>query len=310
MGLIPKKLSPNSTIGIVALSSSLLELEKIKIGSEYLEKLGYNIVLPKQIYQNIHFFPGTAQERGKALTDLFNDDSIDMIMALKGGFGGLQALPHIDYKIIKKNPKIFVGFSDVTSVQNAIYKETNLICFQGPMLTSNFAEANNYLEETSTSLFSLLNGERKELINNFNTLLNPKSSEKVTGTLLGGNFITFMTLMGTKYQPDLKNSILFFEDIDEKTYSIDRALSQLLLNDQIKEVKAFIFGDFNDCNRRNSYELDLDDLIKERLGHLKIPIVMGVRSGHCSPMISLPIGAEISINFDLNNITLIDQVVH
>ncbi|MGL4563496.1 MAG: S66 peptidase family protein [Brevinema sp.] len=307
--LIGKKISKGSCIGIVALSSSQLDLEMISQGSKYLEKLGYKVILPPQIYQNTHFFPGTPKERASALNDLFLNPDVDMIMALRGGFGGIQILPYIDYDLIKKNPKVFVGYSDLTSVQNVLFQKTNLVSFHGPMLTSNFAQQ-HHTKSTDESLFSLLSGMRIKLATDIHILSNPQSTQKIQGTLLGGNLITFMTLMGTGYQPNLQGSILFFEDIDEKTYSIDRALTQLLLTPQISEVKAFVFGDFNHCLRRNTYELELFELIKERLEPLGIPIITDIPSGHCSPMMTFPIGAKIEIDLEAHHIRVLNEVVH
>ncbi|MGL4676136.1 MAG: S66 peptidase family protein [Brevinema sp.] len=303
---IGKKIVPGATIGITAVSSSLLDLDKIKIGAEYLKSLGYKVKLAPNIERNDFFFPGSPQVRAEELMKLFLDPDVDMIMALRGGFGAIQILDLLDYDIIKKNPKVFVGFSDLTSLQMALYQRADLITFYGPMLSSNFADP-QHSKITDQSLFSLVSGENKTLSSKFDILVDPVN--QVEGRVLGGNFITFMSLMGTKFQPDLKNSILFFEEIDEKTYALDRAISQLLLNEQFSQVKAFIFGDFNNCTTRNQYEEDLNTLIVNRLKKLNVPIISGLPCGHCHPMITFPLGSEVCIDLSLGTIQTVDRLV-
>ncbi len=301
--MIGKKLSIGDTIGIVATSSTLLDTDKIDKGVKYLESLGYKVVLAPNLKDNVKFFSGSIKTRADELMRFFADPSIDMIMSLRGGFGAIQILDSIDFDVIKNNPKIFVGFSDLTSLLQALYQKANLVGFYGPMLSSNFGDDDHNVQ-TDEWLFPLLSGEKTVLCEDFNILAN---FSEVEGTVLGGNLITFMTLMGTKYQPDFTDSILFFEDIDEKSYAIDRALTQLSLNENIHKVKAFVFGDFNNCPTRNEHEADLLEIIESRLAPLNIPIITGVPSGHCSPMMTLPIGGKIKITAD--SISLIEQVV-
>ncbi len=305
MNIIGKKLSKGDTIGVIAMSSTLFEVEKIDIGVKHLESLGYNVVLAPNLKDNVKYFSGSVETRVSELMRFFADPSIDMIMALRGGFGAIQILDLIDYDVIKNNPKIFVGFSDLTSFLQALHKKTGLVGFYGPMLTSNFGDPDHDIQ-TDEWLVSLLSGEKTVLCEEFDIVSSVDFNE-VEGTILGGNLITFMSLMGTKYQPDLKDSILFFEDIGEKSYAIDRALSQLLLNEKIGQVKAFVFGDFNDCPTRNEHEEELFDLIKNKLSPLNIPVITGVPSGHCHPMMTLPIGSSIKIT--PNSISLAEQVV-
>ncbi|MGL4394667.1 MAG: S66 peptidase family protein [Brevinema sp.] len=305
--MLGNKITSKATIGIVALSSSHLDPAQIEKGKKYLENFGHKVIIHPYATLNTHFFPGTIAERAQQLTDMFSDPEIDMIMCLKGGYGSIQILSSINYDIIKKNPKVFVGFSDLTSVLNTFAERLGLICFQGPMLVSNFGQDSHSLQ-TDKSFFSIISGERQILAEEFEILCQGKEPV-VSGTMLGGNLITFMCLMGTEFEPNLKDSILFFEDIDEKTYSIDRALTQLINHKDINKVKAIVFGNFNDCITRNEHELPLPDLFNDRLAHLNIPIITGVPSGHCHPMDTMPIGAKVKLDLTQKTLSLEEKVV-
>ncbi len=300
-----KKLSKGNTIGVVATSTTLLDIKRIDKGVKYLESLGYKVILAPNVKDNVNFFSGSEKTRAEELVKFFENPDIDMIMALRGGFGAIQILDYIDFEVIKNNPKIFVGFSDLTSLLQVLYQKADLVGFYGPMLSSNFGDS-DHTKQTDEWLFPLLSGDKTVLYKEFD-IVSAVEFDEVCGTVLGGNLITFMSLMGTKYQPDLKDSILFFEDIDEKSYSIDRALTQLILNEQIHQVKAFVFGDFNNCPTRNEYELEVIDIIKNKLAPLNIPIITNVPSGHCMPMMTMPIGSHIKITTQC--ISLVDKVV-
>ena len=302
-----KQLQKGDTIGIVALSSALIDLTEIDRGIQYLENLGFKVKLASNVKVNKFFFPDTAEVRAKELMSFFEDPTIDMIMALRGGYGAIQVLEFIDFEIIKANPKIFVGFSDLTSLQQVLFQKANLINFSGPMLTSNFSKQDHSLI-TDESLFSLIKGQNTTIINRFNILYNAHKT-KIEGRLLGGNLITFMSLMGTVYEPDLTDKILFFEDIEEKTYSIDRALTQLTLNKNFSKVKAIILGDFVDCVTRNEYEEELYPMIVNRLKKSNIPIINNIPAGHCSPNFTIPIGVKIEIDLQKQQIQLLESVV-
>ncbi len=305
---IGKKLEKGQTIGIIGVSSSVSDLSTIDKGVQSLISLGYKVKLAPSIKNNHYNFPSDRETRAKELENAFLDPSIDAIMAMRGGFGAIHILDKIDYTIFQKNPKIFIGYSDLTTLQNALYKKAGLISFQGPMLTSNFAK-DNHSSFCNDSLFGMISGEHKKIIDSFDILVRGNSPSIVEGTMIGGNLITFMTLMGTPYEPDFEDKILFFEDIGEQTYSIDRALSQLLLSDKLKTVKAFIFGDFSDCTRQNDTEQELYPLIRDRLESLNIPIISGIPAGHCIPMLTLPIGAKIKIDLDNTSLSLTQEVV-
>lgn len=305
---ISEKLQKGQTIGIIGLSSSILDFKEIDQGVAYLEALGYKVCLAPNVKENDYYFPGSAEVRARELENFFVNPDIDVIMALRGGFGAIHILNLLDYQLIKENPKIFIGFSDLTVLLNTLYTCAHLITFQGPMLTSNFAKKDHSLI-TDHSLFSMISGESDLITDTFNVLVNNSSQQIVEGTLVGGNLISFNSLLGTVYEPDFTDKILFFEDIDEKTYAIDRALSQLLLTGKLNKVKAIIFGDFSDCERRNEWEQELYPLIKDRLQGLGIPVVSRVQSGHCSPMLTIPIGAEVKLDLDKKQLTIAKKIL-
>ncbi len=301
-----KKLKKGDTIGVIAISTPTLDESLIDKGLKYIEDLGYKVVCADNIRSNENYFSGSVKTRANTLMKFFQDESIDAIIALKGGFGAIQVLELLDFDVIKKNPKIFVGYSDLTALQAPLYSISGLVNFQGPMIVSNFANE-KLTDLTVNSLFSMLDGTNDVIADDLEVLYAPVDS--VEGTMVGGNLATFVTLFGTKFHPDIKDKILYFEDVDEKTYSIDRMLSQLLLHKDINSVKAFVFGTFEDVERRNDHELQLNDLFVERLQSLGVPIVCGVQSGHCHPMLTVPIGADVSLDIKNGVLKLAKPVV-
>ena len=232
-----------------------------------------------------------------------------MILCIRGGYGAMRTLPYIDFNLIKNNPKIFVGFSDITTYLNSFYKKCNLISFHGPMLTSKFED-----ELTLNSLLdTLMNGHN---INNF-TIKNPdniptssNSDVTIKGTLVGGNLSLICSTLSTDFEIDTKDNILFIEDVGEEPYSIDRMLTQLLLANKLQICKGIILGQFTKCSLQH-YErsLTLEDVIKDRILSLDIPTVLNFMSGHDYPKLTLPIGANIQLNCKNSTIRLLEPVV-
>ncbi|MGL4366689.1 MAG: S66 peptidase family protein [Brevinemataceae bacterium] len=299
-----KKLDKGDTIGIIALSSAAPSRELINIGVSKLESLGFKVDVAPNCFSNYHNYCGTDQERISYLESYFSNPKIKALIALRGGYGSIRILSQINYDIIKNNPKIFVGFSDLTSFQTAMYVKTGLPSFQGPMLTTNFA--NSPSQTTLDSFFNMLaNPDHLTITNQFN-VINEGTTE---GILIGGNLITFMTLVGTNYMVDFSDKILYFEDINEYTYSIDRALSHLMLLSGIEKIKGIVFGSFTDCKTRNTSESTLIEIFTEKTKHLDIPIVYGVQAGHSFPTLTIPIGAQVVLNTQQKILNLTKRII-
>lgn len=303
-----KRLEPGDTIGIVA-PASFATSDKIGPAVDNLTKMGYQVRLGKSCSSRWHSYAGDDQLRAGDLNSFFEADAIKAIICLRGGYGVLRLLDKLEYNIIKNHPKILVGYSDLTLIHLSINQRANLITFHGPMLTSNFtAELDS---ETKASFEDALcfGYQPYQITNPHNQPLQKLVGGKAEGVVIGGNLTLLMSTFGTKYQPDLKDKILFIEDVKEATYRIDRMLTQLLLSRELQGLKGIILGNFNQCDQSDPEDMTLEEVFMDRLSNLGIPIIANFQSGHCVPLMTLPLGALIGIDADQLTIEILEKVV-
>lgn len=302
-----KKLIPGDTIGIVAPASFAAE-ERVQKAVEHLADLGYRVQLGKRCTTQWFSYSGPDAARAAELNDFFQDEEINAIMCLRGGYGSLRLLEQIDFAMVAEHPKVFIGFSDITCLHLALNQRSNLITFHGPMLTSNFAEELN-IDTFSSLKNAVCNGDGPFTIGNFFQPLQAISGGIAEGQLIGGNLVTLMSVFGTPYAPDLTDKILFIEEVGEATYRIDRALTQLLLTGQLQKVKGIILGNFKNCSPAAPEDMTLEEVFQDRLGSLGVPVLTNLESGHCHPLLTLPLGAMVRIDGDALRIELLEEVV-
>ena len=287
MNLIkPNKLQIGDTIGIIAPAGEV-NIEKIHKAKKYLESIGYKVKLGSNIDKTNNYLAGSDDERAYDLNNAFADPEIKAIICARGGYGSIRLLDKIDYKVIKNNPKIFCGYSDITALSAIILKNTGLITFSGAMVQSDFAtdELNNY---TLKSFFDTLCGNE--------IILNPQKpvvylNGNAKGLLLGGNLSTLTSLCGLDFIPD-KDFIFFAEDLNEPVYKIDRYFTQLLnIKDFKQHIKAVILGDFLDIDNNKYFENLFESIAKE----LNIPIISGYPKSHSKKKATVPYGASAAL---------------
>lgn len=294
----PKKLSPGDLIGIVSPASSPVDLEKINNGVIYLEKLGYKVIVGKHVYSENDHYAGNDSQRLDDFQSMFKNKDVKAIFCSRGGYGSGRLLNDIDYSLIKKNPKILVGYSDITALQLAILKKCGLVTFAGPMVAVDFGgEVDEFTEEV---FWRTITSDKK-----IGKLANPDDEKfyvltkgRGEGQLVGGNLSLVVSLMGTKYQPDFKDSILFLEEIAEPPYKIDRFFNQLRLANVFGNIKGLIFGRFVDCYDTDATQrsFTLNEVIVDYFEKLKLPVIYNVKHGHLTQNITLPIGLKCKIN--------------
>ncbi len=312
MRLKAKHLQPGDTIGLIAPASKPQLREKITKSVEYFESLGYRVVLGKSIEMEHGYLAGTDRERLADIHAMFANKKVKAIFMLRGGYGTIRLLPELDYDLIKKNPKIIVGYSDATSLFNAIYKHTGLLsCFYGPMPGvdiwngfDQFAEGCMWRALTSPEPIGELPMDRSE-----GTLLHAKKYDAVIGRLIGGNLTVFSSIIGTPYLTSLKDKILFFEDVGENPYRIDRYLAQLRAMGALDSCRAIMLGQFTECEEedRTKPTLTTKDIFKEYFSKLHIPIITNLPSGHVPRQWTIPHGAKYLI--DGKKISVIESVL-
>ncbi len=216
----PARLKKGDVIGLISPASSPDELLRIEESTRYLEKLGYKVKLGKYVGKFNGYLAGTDDERLEDFHSMFSDKTVKAIMCLRGGYGAFRLLDKINYKLIQKNPKIFVGYSEITALQNAIFNKTGLITFAGPMPAVDFV--NNISPYTEEWFWKVVTSNKKvgKIKYPDNAKMPFINKGLANGRILGGNLAVFSALLGTEYFPDMKDKILLLEDIDEKPYKM------------------------------------------------------------------------------------------
>jgi muramoyltetrapeptide carboxypeptidase len=296
--LKPKKLLKGDLIGIISPASSPDDLSLIESGVKYIEGFGYQTILGKNVGKIRGYLAGTDAERVEDIHEMFSDKKVKAIFCLRGGYGAFRLLDKIDYKLIRNNPKIFVGFSEITALHMAFLKKANLITFAGPMVVPNFSkDMSNYTDENFWRIITSNKKPGRSIFPKINRL-SLISSNEVSGIIVGGNLAVFTSLLGTGYLPELKNKILFLEEINEPPYKIDRMLNQLRLNQVFKKVKGIILGSFVDSSESNERKksLTLEEIWSDYFSSINIPVIHSFPYGHIKDFLTVPIGIKIKLN--------------
>lgn len=334
---LPKALFPGARIGVISPSSSLSRGNYAKM-IKNLEGFGYELVYTENLRVKKGFLGGTDQQRLEDLHLMFKDNSIDGIICSRGGYGASRLLNDIDYDLIADNPKVIIGYSDITALLLAIYKKTGLVCFHGPNGDSNYTEFStqrieqlmiNKIAEYKLSIKdeslqtidmeSMQESTEEEIAAAVKMLDRPTpfkvlKSGQATGSLIGGNLTLISTLMGTPYEPDFSDRIVFIEDIGESPYRIDRMLTQLLLSGKLQEAKGLMLGNFKDCEADPESadfpdSFSLIEVFEERFKELDIPIVVGMPFGHIRDNGVIPLGVDAELNANEGTLSLLGPAV-
>lgn len=302
----PKPLQKGDTVAIIA-PASPTDKSLIEKCVKALENFGLNVIIGDSCISKHGFLSGTDDIRAKDINCMFSDKKINGIFAIRGGYGCARLLDLIDFKLIKKNPKIFVGYSDITALHIAINQKSRLITYHGPMVAT---ELINGLDSYSYNYFKkLLFSSQKvgEISNPIESKLECIYKGVSKGQLIGGNLSLICSTLGTKYEINTKNKILFLEEVDESPYRIDRMLTQLKQSRKLADTNGIILGAFTDCiaaNNKNS--LSLQEVINEIILPLKKPTISNLVCGHCLPTLTLPLGSKVLLDADMKKITILD----
>lgn len=272
-----------------------------------LEDLGFNTKRGSHLYDKYGYLAGQDKDRAKDLMDAFLDEEVTMIICFRGGYGTMRMLPYLDFEIIKANPKIFMGYSDITTLLNTIYSKCHMITFHGPMVNSDLTDKYTLKSFVNTLMLGL---KPYEIKNPKGIALEFKGNNNISGTLAGGNLSLITSTLQTPYEIDTKDKILFIEEISEEPYAIDRMLSQLALSNKLNQCKGFILGQFKDCSSTDKNTLELKEIIDHYILSLNKPTVMNLMCGHDQPNITLPIGAKIEINIKDKSLNVLEPVIY
>jgi muramoyltetrapeptide carboxypeptidase len=296
----PPALQPGDTVGIVAPASNV-KPAMLDAGCRALRDLGYKPLYFDSILERDLYFAGSVERRTRELEEMFVRDEVRAIICARGGYGSNYLLKALDLKKIQSNPKIFVGYSDLTSLLTYFTDAAGLVTFHGPMVAKDFADPNGI---DLDSWEHALNGSSEwplELDSDVKPLV-PGSAE---GILYGGCLSILVASLGTPYEIQTAGTILFIEDIAAKPYQIDRMLMQLKLAGKLTEVRGIVFGEMVDCTQNKDQSYSLQDVILRVVGDLAVPVAFGLRSGHVSRgNITLPFGVRAALKVSVNAVRL------
>ena len=341
MALIkPKALQPGDTLGIVAPASGQTDESAIDEGIDRLRSMGFRVKPGRALRGRHGFLAATDVDRLRDLHNAFANPAIDAIMCMRGGYGTQRLLPDIDYRIISANPKLFIGYSDITALNLAFLASARLISFNGPMAVSTFARkpvsmfaTEGFLRTTTIarSAGSIWEGHPEEETGKRQwRIITPGQAH---GYLVGGNLSLLASLVGTPWRMRTRDRIVFLEEIDEKPYSIDRMLTQLLQAGDLAQAAGIVIGRnmaHADCianeearaaaglphrmprpprRMARDAEQTMDDVFAERLGNLGIPVMSGLPFGHIADSATLPLGVRATMNTRTGDLTIDEAAV-
>jgi muramoyltetrapeptide carboxypeptidase len=311
----PPRLNKGDKLALVTPGSYITEQEK-EDSLDVLYELGFRVTYSDRLMQKNGYFSATDEERAADLNEMFGREDVKGIMCARGGYGCARILPYLDYDLIEDNPKPLIGFSDVTALQYAIYKKSNLITFHGPVSISTFSKfsVKNFDDVLVNPTFelTLMNSTTN---NNYNQYGITVISEGIAeGELIGGNLTLAASLIGTDYDVDYSGKIIFLEEFVEEPYRIDRMLTQMIQAGKFEDAAGVALGVFKLCESdksnpsfQNSYTLM--EVLQDRLGNLGIPVIYGLSFGHVVDKFTLPVGAKAELNTETQQLKLLAQAV-
>jgi len=303
-----KKLKPRSTIGIIS-PSYWIDENILKKTSKIFSDKNYKLVYGKSIYAKDGPFAGSPKIRADDIHSMFTDPSIDAIICARGGYGANKVIPLLDYELIKKNPKIFLGYSDITSYLISITQRSELVTFHGPMLSS---YKDGFVEYNFNQMINILSGKRDAQI------IAPKTMEphilkagNAVGPLWGGNLTLMINRLGTNDAYDTTNAILFLEDLNEYYYSFERMLIHMQKAGMLDNISGLIIGELINIKDEDiSFSKSTDEIVMDICGEMDFPIVTNFPCGHGSYQATLPISLPVELQAERTiSIKLLESAV-
>lgn len=309
--LKPPRLKKGDLISLVSPASTPSDTSKMNAGVRYFESLGYRVKVAKNTYNVNGYLAGTDEERAGDLNEAFKDKNVKAIICSRGGYGSPRILDRLDYAAIRRNPKIFVGYSDITALHLAIFKKTGLVTFSGPMVAMEFGD--NFDSYSEAMFFDIVTRDkapgRLKMHKDYRPAFIGRKSAR--GRIMGGNLSLITSLLGTRYVPSFDESLLLIEEVSEEPYSIDRMLTQLRLAGILESVSAFALGQFTNCapDEPDKPHRTLDEILRGDLFSIGKTVVSNLPYGHVPVKMTLPIGVTASIDPAKKNFSIDEPAV-
>jgi muramoyltetrapeptide carboxypeptidase len=293
----PLALMPGDTVGIVA-PASPIQRNLLDAGCLALFRMGYKPFFLDSIFEQDLYFAGTAKRRARELEEMFRRPEVKAIICARGGYGCNYLLEEFDLNVVRENPKVFVGYSDVTTLLTWFTDVAKLVTFHGPMITRDFDDAADLLHVPSWK--SALEGKAQwEIAAVPGSGIEPIVAGTAEGTLYGGCLSMLAASVGTPFAVRTEDAILFIEDIGAKPFQVDRMLMQMKLAGKFSGVRGIVFGEMLNCVQQHDQGYKLQEVVKRVIGDLGIPVAYGLRSGHVSKQnITLPFGVRAKLHVE------------
>ncbi|MBN8544791.1 MAG: LD-carboxypeptidase [Ignavibacteria bacterium] len=293
----PSRLQENDLIALITPASSPSKISRVEEGIKFLNERGYRTVMLPNCMKQKGYLAGSDQERIDDIHSAFSNEEVKAIISLRGGYGAGRLLQGIDYSIIRSNPKIFCGYSDLTTLQMAFLVKTGLVSFAAPMAAVDFA--GELSEYTLKSFFDIVeSGKSGEVIAPKGISMSGNRKGMASGKIYGGNLAVYCSMLGSEYLPDPSGKIFFFEDVSEPPYRIDRFLNQLFLNGYFEKAAGFIFGQFTEGDPGDGPTLSQAEVFEHYISKINKPVITNFPFGHVKDLYTIPFGIEVEIDSD------------
>lgn len=306
----PRPLRQGDTIGLVGVSGALHEPEtRFEKMLEAIDALGYRTIVANSCREQYGYLSGTDESRANSLNQMFRDDRVDAVVCMRGGYGVARILEKVDYDLIRANPKLLLGYSDITALHTAIHQKVGMVTIHGPMPDRGWMKLDDFSRESM--LRALTSTEP------LGTLSNPEGMEpqcfvpgRCEGQLVGGNLSLIASACGTPYQLDPQGKILLLEDVNEYIYRLDSMLTQLRQAGMFEKCAGVVLGGFTDCTEEyERYALSLEDIIRDIIVPAGKPVLANMSIGHTPVKITVPLGVRCAVDAEAGTLTVTEAAL-
>ncbi len=311
--LLPVPLNKGDTVALVSPSAAIDEPFNLQLAQEVLVALGFKVRTGAHFDGRRGHLAGTDAERAGDLNAAFADPEVKAVVCVRGGSGAARLLPLLDYDTIRRNPKVLLGYSDITALHSAIHAQTGLVTFHGPNGSGSWNRFNadqfrRVFFERELMQYQNVADAGDELVQRRNRTVTITGG-KARGELVGGNLTVLTALAGSAYLPDFTGKILFLEDVSEAPYRVDRMFSTLKLMGALDKIAGLVFGECTDCNPGNGYgSLTLEQILDDHVRPLGIPAYHGAMIGHIRQQFIVPVGGKVEMDADAGTFRLLEPV--
>ena len=305
--VLPKGIRPGSTVGIVC-PASAASTSDIAEFAALCKEWGVRVKLGKNISRRNGYLSAPDEDRASEFMGFIEDPEVDAVVCARGGYGVMRILPMLDFSAIRQAGKIIMGFSDITALLIAAHQLSGLVTFHGPVASSSFDSFT--VQSLQETVLPDSNPTRASFTNNRLTVIRDGVAQ---GKLTGGNLALVVSTLGTRFEIDTQDSILFLEEVNEEPFRVDRMLTQLWLAGKLQAAKGIALGSFRDCEARGTSitgpSFSLSQVFEERLASLGIPVVYGLPFGHVRSKLTLPLGVNAELDATSRTFRVLETAV-